>query len=108
MATCHNVFQGVFQNVFQDVVQEIIGEAFEEVFQEVFHNVFQGVFQNVFQDVFEDTVREVFQAVRISGVISEGRMAGKIPKQKWLISYFWEHFLVPEHQIPIWLAFALW
>ena len=27
----------------------------------------------------------------------------KIPRQKWLISYLWEHVLVPEHQIPIWL-----
>ena len=27
----------------------------------------------------------------------------KIPRQKWSISYLWEHFLVPEHQIPIWL-----
>ena len=28
-------------------------------------------------------------------------MAEQIPMQKWLISYFWEHFLVPEHRIPI-------
>ena len=29
----------------------------------------------------------------------------KIPRQKWSISYLWEHCLVPEHQIPIWLGF---
>ena len=27
----------------------------------------------------------------------------KIFRQKWSISYLWEHFLVPDHQIPIWL-----
>ena len=43
----------------------------------------------------------------ISGGISEGWMAEKIPRQKWSISYLWEHFLVPEHQIPIWLVFVL-
>ena len=37
--------------------------------------------------------------------ISEGWMAEKIPRQKWAISYLWEHFLVPEHRIPIWLGF---
>ena len=30
-------------------------------------------------------------------------MAEKIPRQKWSISYLWEHFLVPEHRIPIWV-----
>ena len=25
------------------------------------------------------------------------------PLQKWPIWYLWEHFLVPEHQIAIWL-----
>ena len=39
--------------------------------------------------------------------ISEGWMAEKIPRQKWSISYLWEHFLVPEHRIPIWLDFVL-
>ena len=39
--------------------------------------------------------------------ISEGWMAEKIPRQKWSISYLWEHFWVPEHQIPIWLDFVL-
>ena len=34
-------------------------------------------------------------------------MAEKIPRQKWSISYLWEHFLVPEHRIPIWLIFKL-
>ena len=34
-------------------------------------------------------------------------MAEIFPLQKWLISYFWEHFLVPEHRIPIWLIFKL-
>ena len=34
-------------------------------------------------------------------------MAEKILRLKWLISYFWEHFLVPEHRIPIWLIFKL-
>ena len=58
----------------------------------------------MFQHVFQEVVREVGS---ISGGIAEGWMAEKIPKQKWLISYFREHFLVPEHQIPIWLAFAL-
>ena len=33
--------------------------------------------------------------------ISKGWMAEKIPRQKWSISYLWEHFLVPEHRIPI-------
>ena len=70
------------------------------------HNVFQGVFQNVFQDVFQDTVREVFQAV-FQELFQKVGWLKKIPKQKWLISYFWEHFLVPEHHIPIWLAFVL-
>ena len=37
--------------------------------------------------------------------ISEGWMAEKNPRQKWSISYVWEHFLVPEHQVPIWLGF---
>ena len=37
-----------------------------------------------------------------------GRLNGwKIPRQKWSISYLWEHFLVPEHRIPIWLGFIL-
>ena len=31
----------------------------------------------------------------------------KIPRQKWSISCLWEHFLVPEHQIQIWLGFKL-
>ena len=38
--------------------------------------------------------QEVFQKV--------GRQ-NKNSWQKWLISYFWEHFQVSEHQIPIWL-----
>ena len=29
------------------------------------------------------------------------------PWQKLSISYLWEHFLVPEHRIPIWLIFKL-
>ena len=37
--------------------------------------------------------------------ISKGWMAEKIPRQKWSISYLWEHFLVPEHRIQIWLGF---
>ena len=28
-------------------------------------------------------------------------MAEKNPWQKWSIWYLWEHFLVPEHRIPI-------
>ena len=35
---------------------------------------------------------------------SEGWMPAKIPRQKWSISYLWEHFLVPDHRIPIWLV----
>ena len=35
--------------------------------------------------------------------IPEGRMKEILPRQKWLISYLWRHFLVPEHQIRIWL-----
>ena len=31
----------------------------------------------------------------------------KIPRQKWLISCLWEHFLVSEHQILIWLCWTL-
>ena len=34
-------------------------------------------------------------------------MAEIFPWQKWSISYLWEHFLVPEHRIPIWLGFVL-
>ena len=34
-------------------------------------------------------------------------MAEKILGQKWSISYLWEHFLVPEHRIPIWLILKL-
>ena len=34
-------------------------------------------------------------------------MAEKNPWQKLSISYLWEHFLVPEHRIPIWLIFKL-
>ena len=34
-------------------------------------------------------------------------MAEILPWNKWSISYLWEHFLVPEHQIPIWLDFVL-
>ena len=30
-------------------------------------------------------------------------MAEKNPWQKWSIWYLWEHFLVPEHRIPIWV-----
>ena len=37
--------------------------------------------------------------------ISKGWMAEKIPRQKCSISSLWEHFLVPEHRIPIWLGF---
>ena len=33
-------------------------------------------------------------------------MAEIFPWQKWSISYLWEHFLVPEHRIPIWLDFV--
>ena len=39
--------------------------------------------------------------------ISEGWIAGKIPWQKWSISNLWEHFLVPEHRIPICFIFKL-
>ena len=35
---------------------------------------------------------------------SEGWMPAKIPRQKWSISYLWEHFLVPDHRTPIWLV----
>ena len=38
---------------------------------------------------------------------SEGWMPAKIPRQKWSISYLWEHFLVPDHRIPIWLVGGL-
>ena len=31
-------------------------------------------------------------------------MAEISPSQKWSISYLWEHFLVPEHRIPIRLS----
>ena len=34
-------------------------------------------------------------------------MAQKIPWQKWSIWYLWEHFLVPEHQLPIWVILKL-
>jgi hypothetical protein len=34
-------------------------------------------------------------------------MAEKYPWQKWSISYLWEHFLVPEHRIPIWFILGL-
>ena len=34
-------------------------------------------------------------------------MAEKNPGQKWQFRYIWEHFLVLEHQIPIWLDFVL-
>ena len=34
-------------------------------------------------------------------------MAEIFPWQKWSISYLWEHFLVLEHQIQIWLDFVL-
>ena len=34
-------------------------------------------------------------------------MAENIPRQKWSISYLWEHFLVPEHRIPIWVILRL-
>ena len=39
--------------------------------------------------------------------ISIGLMAEQNPWQKWLFRYIWEHFLVLEHQIPIWLDFVL-
>ena len=39
--------------------------------------------------------------------ISKDWMAEIFPWQKWSISYLWEHFLVPEHRIPIWLGFIL-
>ena len=63
------------------------------------------LFSNYFNLISRDSSRGIPGG--ISGSISEGWMAEKIPKQKWLISYFWEHFLVPEHHIPIWLAFVL-
>ena len=34
-------------------------------------------------------------------------MAEKNPWQKLSICYLWEHFLVTEHQIPVWLDFVL-
>ena len=34
-------------------------------------------------------------------------MAEKNLGQKWSISYLWEHFLVPEHRMPMWLIFKL-
>ena len=34
-------------------------------------------------------------------------MAEKKPWQKWSIWYLLEHFLVPEHRIPIWLGLVL-
>ena len=36
----------------------------------------------------------------------KGWMADKFPEQKWLISNVWEHFLVPEHRMPIRLVFG--
>ena len=33
--------------------------------------------------------------------------AEEFPYKKWLISNLWEHFLVPEHWIPIWVGFEL-
>ena len=37
-----------------------------------------------------------------------GRLKAEIfPWQKWSISYLWEHFLVLEHRIPIWVIFNL-
>ena len=29
------------------------------------------------------------------------------PWQKWPIWYLWEHLLVPEHRIPIWVVLRL-
>ena len=34
-------------------------------------------------------------------------MAENKLRQKWSISYLWEHFLVPDHRIPILLIFEL-
>ena len=45
--------------------------------------------------------------VCISEGISKGWMHEKNPWQKLSISYLWEHFLVPDHRIPIWLGFIL-
>ena len=41
------------------------------------------------------------------GTDFESWIAEKCHWQKWSISYLWEHFLVPEHRIPIWLGFIL-
>jgi len=38
----------------------------------------------------------------ISRGISEGQMPEQKTLAKWSIRCLWEHFLVPEHQIPIW------
>ena len=34
-------------------------------------------------------------------------IAEKNPGQKWSIWYLWEHFLVPEHRMPIYVIFRL-
>ena len=43
----------------------------------------------------------------ISICISEGWMHEKKHWRKWLIWYLWEHFVVPEHRIPIWVILRL-
>ena len=120
-----HVLQEVFQEVFQDVFQEIVREVFQKVFQKGisigisrdnsrgipggisrrFQEISQEAFQNAFQDIFQEIVREVFQEV-FHEVFRKVEWL-KIPMQKLSISYLWEHFLVPEHQIPIWLVFVL-
>ena len=46
-------------------------------------------------------------SVGISLGISEGWIPEKNPRQKWSIWYLWEHFVVPEHRIPIWVILRL-
>ena len=46
-------------------------------------------------------------SIGVSEGISIGLMAEKNPWQKWQFRYIWEHILVLEHQIPIWLDFVL-
>ena len=57
-----------------------------------------------------EQLQSTFRALSLSehSIAKFGRLNGwKTHRQKWPISIIWEHFLAPEHRIPIWLVGGL-
>ena len=50
---------------------------------------------------WESDALELWSHRHPCGSIAQAWIVGKKHEQKWSISHLWEHFLVPEHRIPI-------